>query len=697
MGTIYPVQQAFNGGEISPLLTARADQIRYQTGALIMRNAVPLAQGPVTRRPGLRFMGPAKEQGAGPVRLVPFVFSAAQSRVLEFGPGYVRVWMDAGLVSKNGQPYEVASPYGAADIAGLRFAQSADVIYIASRNHPPRKLSRHADDDWRFTTPTFMPAQAAPGALTLGTLGTTPGPGNETYSYKVTAVSATTGEESLASPEGTITTTAMSSTYWVRVSWAAVPGAVEYRVYKRRYGVFGFIGRAVGGDTFFDDRNIGADTEDTVPEAKNPFTAAGEYPGLVFFWQQRLGFAGSDKRPLTVWLSQSAAFENLATSRPPQDDDGIEATLAGQRQNRFVWIEGDRTLCLGTEGGEWTLSGQEGGPVTPTSLQFQSHGVRGSEGVPAVRAGDSLLYVQRGGGVVREFTYSFERDGYVAPDLTLLTGVLRGRKVRAWAYQQSPHSIVWCVLDDGTLAALTFLREHDVVGWHRHDTDGVVEDVTVIPGGDATASGTDTVWMLVRRTVGGQERRHVERMAPFFDEATPGNAFFVDAGLSYAGAPVMHVTGLEHLEGREVAILADGYVMPPRAVTGGGITLDRAASVIHVGLPYITDIIPTRPEIPAQNGSTLTRVRKIVGARLRLYRSMGVLAGADPDHLWDVLAHDAADPTHPAFVTGDRDVTIDGGWTDEATVLVRVADPTPMTMLAIVYDVDPSATSGGQI
>ena len=54
-------------------------------------------------------------------------------------------------------------------------------------------------------------------------------------------------------------------------------------------------------------------------------------------------------------------------------------------------------------------------------------------------------------------------------------------------------------------------------------------------------------------------------------------------------------------------------------------------------------------------------------------------------------------PTRPAFVTGDRDVTIDGGWTDEATVLVRVADPTPMTMLAIVYDVDPSATSGGQI
>ena len=48
-------------------------------------------------------------------------------------------------------------------------------------------------------------------------------------------------------------------------------------------------------------------------------------------------------------------------------------------------------------------------------------------------------------------------------------------------------------------------------------------------------------------------------------------------------------------------------------------------------------------------------------------------------------------------MTGDRDVTIDGGWTDEATVLVRVADPTPMTMLAIVYDVDPSATSGGQI
>lgn len=679
---IYPVQQAFNGGEISPLLTARADQTRYQTGALLMRNMVPMAQGPCTRRPGLRYMGQTKEQViVNPVRMVPFVFSETQARMLEFGPGYLRVWAHNGLVTSTGTtPYEVPSPYTAADIPNIRTEQSADVVYIACKNHPPRKLMRTSDTAWVFATITFLPLATAPTGLAVALVG---GNGSDvTYRYVVTTVDKDTGEESLPSAPASLAGPNLSSTVFMRLTWAARANALEYRVYKEKSGVYGFIGRALDGSVTFDDKNIGADAEDTPPNAKNPFATTGDYPALVFWWEQRLGWASTSNDPLTIWLSQSAMPESMAAARPPKDDDAIERRMAGKQQNAICWIGADRYLAVGTSGAEITLVGTDNGPLTPKNVRFQYHGEHGSApDVAALRAGGALLYVQRGGDVVREFAYSFEKDGYVSPDLTLLCGHLfRGNRVKSWCYQQTPHSIVWCAMEDGTMRGLTYLREHDVVGWHRHDTDGFVEQVESIPGPNG-----DEVWALVRRTVGGVQKRYLERFDPFFDAPTPESAFFVDSGLTYSGAPATEISNLGHLEGCNVAILADGFVAPQQMVTGGKITLSGPASVVHVGLPFTSDIIPTRPEIPAPNGTTLTRVRKITSATLRLYQSMSVQAGADATHLYDVIARSSASPTTPPFVTDDREVIIDAGWDEKTTVLVRVADPTPMTMLAIVY------------
>ncbi len=703
--TMYPVQQSFNGGEISPLLTARTDQPRYQTGATLMKNAVPMAQGPVTRRPGFYFMGAAKEQDTSKtVRLVPFVFSSLQSRILEFGDSYVRVWLSEGLVATSDEDdntviYEVESPYTEDDIASLRFAQSSDVVYIVSPNHPPRKLSRYADDDWRFATPTFMPTIDPPSNVTITTGGTVSSNSDvtATYYYRVSTISATTGEESLASDVVSRSTTGLSSSFYNRISWNAVDDALQYRIYKKSYGVYGFIGRAVDGDTYFDDTNIGADEADTISEAENPFAEEGDYPSIVFFWQQRLGFASTYNNPLTVWFSESGNLESMAAASPPNDDDKIEASLAAQRQNIFRWIEGDRVLCLGTDGGEWTMEGATGGAITPSSMAFSSYGNRGSEeNIPALCAGDSLLYVQRGGNVVREFAYSYDYDAYISADMTLLSGVLNGKKIVAWAFQQSPYSVAWCVLNDGSMVGLTYLREHDVVGWHRHETDGFVEDVAVIPTSSDTGQN-DEVWLLVRRTVDGVEKRYVERMAEFFDAETADTAFYVDSGLTYSGSPVTSLSGLDHLEGREVVLFTDGYVMPSRVVVDGTISLDKAVSTVHVGLAYNTDIIPTKPEMTFDNGTTISRVRKILGARLRLYRSMGVRAGTSEDKLYDVLLRDASNMVSARFLTGDCDVCLDGAWSEDASVLIRVQDPVPMTILAIVYNVDVSSTGGGQL
>ena len=124
---IFHTQNVLNGGEISPLLRGRVDQPRYNTGTRETLNFVPMPQGGATRRPGTRFLGRARNTSS---RLVPFVFSETQGRILEFGEKTMRVWLPDGtlVADASGSPYVVESPFAATDLRSVRFAQSADVV-----------------------------------------------------------------------------------------------------------------------------------------------------------------------------------------------------------------------------------------------------------------------------------------------------------------------------------------------------------------------------------------------------------------------------------------------------------------------------------------------------------------------------------------------------------------------------------------
>ncbi|MCP4991634.1 MAG: hypothetical protein GY928_37915, partial [Colwellia sp.] len=163
------------------------------------------------------------------------------------------------------------------------------------------------------------------------------------------------------------------------------------------------------------------------------------------------------------------------------------------------------------------------------------------------------------------------------------------------AYAEEPDSILWCVRDDRTLIGLTYQREHQVWGWHRHTTLGEVESAASI-----LEDGRSAVYLIVKRNINGTEVRHIERMEPREETATE-DAFFVDSGLTYDGAPATIISGLDHLEGEEVAILSDGYTVPDQVVTSGSITLDVAASKVHVGLRYTPAIETLDIDTPSES------------------------------------------------------------------------------------------------
>jgi len=303
-----------------------------------------------------------------------------------------------------------------------------------------------------------------------------------------------------------------------------------------------------------------------------------------------------------------------------------------------------------------------------------------------VVVGKQTLYLQEKGGKVRSLGYSFADDAFVGTDLTILSSHLfHGYEIVDWAYQEAPYSCVWAVRDDGVLLGLTYLPEHEVAAWHRHDTDGEVESVCVV-----SEDGGDAVYLAVKRTFGETTKRFIERMDDR-DWTDIEDAFFVDCGLTYSGAAASTISGLDHLEGKTVSILADGFVHPQRTVSSGSITLDRAYSKVHVGLPFTSDIETL--EVNAPNGNILDRAKIINSVGMIVEDTVTVWAGPDADNLREYKArsteaYGAPTALHDGLIEIDTIAT----WSKQGRVFIRNSSPLPVSILAVIPDV----TAGGR-
>lgn len=533
MPKAVPIITNFTAGELSPRLNARVDIAKYPNGCRQCQNFFVHPHGGATRRSGLRYVADVKTHSKK-VRLVRFVYSTVQAYVLEFGDQYMRVFRNQGQVLSGAAAYEIATPYLEADLFELKFCQSADVLYIAHPDYAPRRLTRTGHTAWTLTAITFGSSVTTPGTPTVTWSGAGP---NTDYSYVITAIDSNFFE-SLASSPGTArgpASTALTSTSYINLTWAPVAGAVEYGIYREKSGIYGRIGRAVGTN-YMDIGDVNPDYGDCPPEAKNPFSGASNYPRCAAFYQQRLAWAGTDNKPQTVWLSKTGEPVNLDYSSPPRDADACEFTLDSDQVNVIRWMVPTQVLMMGTSGGEWRISGTSGGGITPTDVEARREGLHGSSNVAPLAVGNVVLYIDRHGKRVRELVYNLDTDGYVSPDLLLLAEhMTRSYTIVDWAWQADPHSIAWAVRSDGVLLGLTYMRDNEVVAWHRHVTQGEVESVCVIPGDDR-----DEVWVSVKRTINGSTKRFVELLEAEFDPAGVASgedetvdAFFLDAGLTY--------------------------------------------------------------------------------------------------------------------------------------------------------------------
>ena len=575
----------------------------------------------------------------------------------------------------NNAPAELTTPYATADLPSIKYAQTADIMYLASPGHKPHRLLRRGHAGWSLEEVDF--ADGPWGPVNVGATKLTPGAvtGKGVLVTADSTIGINEGQGFLATDLGRLIRIEHGSSW----GWAVI-GAVNSRI-----SVTVDIRRDFAAATPVDQWRLGAWSETT------------GWPRAVTFYESRSAWAGTATQPQTVWLSQSGDFQNMQPDDGAglvADDDAIARTVASQTVNAILWLIPAGKLVAGSTANQLVMrSNLDDGPITPVDFSVKAQTTRACADVDAIAIDESAIFAQRG----KRRLMAFGRDGggYRAYDLTIFAEHVTRGDIAELAYQEEPHSLVWVLREDGVLAALTYRPEQEVIGWSRHILGGslgagnaAVESIATIPGNPAAGTqARDELWCIVKRTVNGATRRYIEVLEKDYEDGdVAADAFYVDSGLTYSGAATATLTGLDHLEGETVKILAEGAVHPDRTVSGGGITLDAAYSKVQAGLGYTHKYKSLKLEGGGTIGSAITQTRRIGRLGLILDNTLGLKLGDAESRLKEIpfrTVGDAMDTAVPPF-TGEKIIEdFASEWSEDPRIHIQGDKPAPLTVLGI--------------
>jgi hypothetical protein len=648
-------QNTFTGGEVTPWIYARSNLEQYRNSAAKVENFIIKTYGGLERRSGTRFVSQVKDCNKQ-TRLIPFKFGTTQAYVLEFGHLYMRVYKDYGQVLNGSNAvYEIATPFSESDLWNLKFSQSYDKMWLSDGVHPPQVLSRTGHASWTIQEQLFLDGPYLPE--------------NVSDSKKLTA-SGTTGTVTV-NASGFSPFTSADVGRLVALHGGAKWGYGRITAYNSP--------SSVQVATARDFENVNA-------TSKFKFGAfwGTNQPRAVAIYGARLWFGGTSEKPQTLYASRTNVYDDFSTSDKLVDTDAISWTLDSGEVNAIYWfdVNNKNDLMIGTSDSVWRLFSNDATKAIATAtIKTERVQVLGCANIQGRQIGSAIMFVGSGKEVVHELAYQFDSDSYGCPEMTLLAQHITRGGVSEFAYQTRPNRILWAPRADGTLLGFTYMRDQKVTGWHRHilGGGGKVESVCVIPSPDGTQ---DDLWMVVRRTINGTTKRYVEVLTRSTVDATDnGDWFYVDSGLTYNGAPATTITGLSHLEGQTVQVFADGANESEATVVGGAITLDEAASKVHVGLGYTSTLQTLRAEVnPA---STAQGKQKVIHSiSLDCYKSVGGMAGQSLDDMREIFSI----PYHegPQATTEHKALDLGGGWNIDGQIYVQQDKPLPLNILAVI-------------
>lgn len=751
---------SFKAGELSPRLSGRTDVEYFSSGCETLENMIIYPQGGATKRSGTLFLSSAANS-AKPVRLVEFIYNEDQAYILEMGHEYMRFyWSGARIQTASGTAYQIATPYDGDDVFDLKFAQIVDTVYFTHPDYPPYILSRLDHDEWTLedideyggpfldqnTTSTTIEPSARTGSITIS------GSADVFYEYHegalfkladseveraeiknentfTDAIELDRGDSFVMSLTGNwadvgtgtatlqksfdqganyidyATSTANSTLeiteveddifYRVGVKYGdfTTTGTLDARLTKRNQAGWAEI------DTYRGSKFVEATVKVKLPStdaittwSEGSWSDFNSYPAAVCFSKQRSIFAGTEYQPTTFWGSNLDDYTNFDVG-DGTDDDAFGFTIASNDVNAIRALVDTRVLLAFTDAGVWKLSRIDQ-TITPTSPTVDKQTSYGSANIQPIIIGNAVVYIQSGGHKIRVLAYDFQVDGWISNEISdRAEHLLRPGVIVDIAYAAKPDNLIYLVLDTGDIIACTFDTENKVIAFGKiTTTNGSFESVATIPGTDR-----DEVWVVVKRTIAGNDYRYIEQFhTPFWTEQT--EYIYMDSALTYTGPPKTTLSGLDHLEGEEVAVCVDGAMHINCTVSNGIINLQSgyegvgATAIVHVGKIYNGDLGSMRLNPPTEIGSSLGKQQVIYDVNLLLQNTINLKLGKDADNLQtlDSLAQRTMSRAVPPF-SGAHNETYPYGIADELYVYLRSDTCLPFTCLGIATTVYASA------
>lgn len=731
MARVNLIKSSFSAGEISPLLYGRTELEVYNKAVETLDNMIVLPQGIITKRPGTVFVKEVKDSTARTI-LIPFQFSTTQAYIIEAGNLYFRFYRNnaviteatvaitgitkanpgvvtavahgfsngnevyitgvVGMTQVNGRfftvanvaadtfelsgvdtttyttyvsggtvarVYTIVSPYTSAQLDGLQWTQSADKLYITHNAVAPQILTRTAHTSWTigaaaFTEPPWLPENST--VVTLTPAATT-GAG-----VNVTASAAT------------FAATDVGRSIWI------IQGAA------RGYAtITAYTSTTVVVVTIVDD--FGATTA-SARWAMSAFSSTLGYPSCVAFYQDRLIFANTTTSPQRIWFSEQSAYLSFGGSDTlTEATDGFTRELNSDQVNAIRWLSPQKTLLVGTTGEEFNISASSlNEAITPTNVRATPETNKGSYAIKPVRIDADTVFLQKTGAKLLTMSYSFEADRNITSDLSVFAEhLLHESPLRDVVYQREPYSVLWARRNDGVLLGCTYVKEQQLLAWHKHTIGGTsvsVKSLAVIEG-----THEDQLWMIVSRTINSTTKQYIEYLSPSFRETDVEDSVFLDSSLSRDSTPTTSLTNLRHLIGQSLGILADGAQLPNATVSAtGGLTLSLSSSIVTVGLEYDAKMRTLAIDPPFEQGSSQTSMGRIHQIGVRLFETVGLEFGYDFDDMIELPFRDQSDVMDdpiPLF-SGIKLFKFNKGVTREMRVALRNGYPLPWTLTGLV-------------
>ena len=651
MAQVFHLQSNFTLGELDEVAHARTDFEGYYKSAKRIRNMVVIPLGGAKTRFGTEFVADVTPAlPASPdftmIKVVMIEFFDLSKYTIVFIPLAMQIYFEDALVAT------VVTPYAADEIINLNFGFNENKVIVVHEDHDPRELIRvTAHASWTFNAAVFrfFPSYD--------------------FNRNYDAITFTPNKVS-----GTVTITASSPIF----SAEFIGGLFVGNGGTLRLNTFNSTTVMIGDTTTdFINKNPILGTLSFLGEPA--FGTVRGWPISITFYEDRQVFGGSKSLRRGIFLSAIGDYFNFdgATSN---DSSAFSDFIQSEESNIIVQVLGARSLLVFTSGGEFSTPLLDSGPLTPATVQFNQQTSNGTSDIKPIIIDDSVIYVDRGGKIVRNLTYASQRASYDGTNISVLSGQLIRNPVDSAKFENpeiDDGEFFFLVNGDGTLAVYQSLRDQDVSAWSLSETgtpsndDGLFRRVAGLAG---------DVYFIIERFVEGGIKFYLEKLN--FNLRTDS------AVVQNFASPTTTVPNLGHLIGKEVRVIGNGAVLKSKVVNvSGEIELDfPITGEVQVGLNFDPLLVPMPLNINTQTGPDLYLPKRIKSIYIDFFESAGIIVQDETVPFFQDGVDKFDEAVSPK--TGVFEITNFGGWDPRGDINITQEDPLPMLIRGVGYKVD---------